>query len=423
MPSPTDSDAQRAPQRRGRIVAAGVVVLVAMGAGTYAATRHSGSAHTGAPASSGLTLSNQQCAPQWRGMPAGPGTLTITNHAAVVAEVLMIDSRGRTLTQIETVAPGTTASAPLVVGAGKYRIQCLLSTGTVLTSPTATVTGTSSVPVPAAIAKATDAELQPAADAYQTYVDKTLATLATQAATLETDIARGKLTQARTDWLDAQLTWCAMGAAYGSFGQLGDEIDGLAQVLPNGVNTTSWEGLHRIEYGLWHGQSAATLKPVAQQLQANITALQGVLPIPGGVADTQRYAAVAPSDLPVRAHEILEDTLRDRLSGQADYGSGTEYEQAAADVAATKVVLGDLTPMLDARTSSLVPEANADLSALNAALNATKSGGHWQPMSQVPQTERMAVNGTLGAALEVLADVPQLLGEVDPHNAAVANPD
>ena len=36
-----------------------------------------------------------------------------------------------------------------------------------------------------------------------------------------------------------------------------DAIDGSPDGLPDGVNDPSFTGFYRIEYGLWHGQSAS----------------------------------------------------------------------------------------------------------------------------------------------------------------------
>ena len=72
--------------------------------------------------------------------------------------------------------------------------------------------------------------------------------------------------QAKTDWLAAQLDWERVGASYDSFGDLGLAVDGLPDGFAKGVNDPGFTGLHRLEYGLWHGQPAAELLPVADAL-------------------------------------------------------------------------------------------------------------------------------------------------------------
>jgi high-affinity iron transporter len=66
----------------------------------------------------------------------------------------------------------------------------------------------------------------------------------------------GDTARARAAWLTAQLRWERVGAAYGSFGDLADAIDGLPQGLSGGTSDSAFTGLHRIEYGLWQANRA-----------------------------------------------------------------------------------------------------------------------------------------------------------------------
>ena len=159
-------------------------------------------------------------------------------------------------------------------------------------------------------------------NAYRAYVRAKLDALARQVATLQEALTARNTAAAKADWLTAQLTWCKIGAAYGSFGDTCDAIDGLAAGLPKGVDDPGFVGLHRIEYGLRHGQTPTSLVTYTHRLTTDIATLKRTLPT----------VTIDPTDLPLRAHEILEDTQRDRLSGAADYGSGTVYAQSAADL-------------------------------------------------------------------------------------------
>jgi iron uptake system EfeUOB component EfeO/EfeM len=83
--------------------------------------------------------------------------------------------------------------------------------------------------------------------------------LAVQTAALASDVRDGDLAAARRDWLTAHLQYETLGAAYDSFGDFDEEIDGRADAV--GVNSPKWTGFYRLEYGLWHGQSAQELRP------------------------------------------------------------------------------------------------------------------------------------------------------------------
>ena len=221
---------------------------------------------------------------------------------------------------------------------------------------------------------------------------------------MQRDLDAGDPAQAKRRWLDAQLTWERIGAAYGSFGDLGDAIDGLPQGLREGVDDPDFTGLHRIEHGLWHGQTAAELAPAAAQLTTDVHELRSKLD----------EVTVDPTDLPVRAQEILEDALRDHLSAMSDFGSGSSYALTLANVDGTRAVLEALAPLIDARSPELLATVNPRLDALEQALLATRDRGAWRGVADTPLAKRQHVTAAIGESLETLANIPTLL-EVPPQ--------
>ena len=210
---------------------------------------------------------------------------------------------------------------------------------------------------------------------------------------------------AKEDWLTAQLDWERVGASYDSFGKLGLAVDGLPDGLPDGVNDKNFTGLHRVEYGLWHSQSAATLLPVAATLASNVAVVQHNLTSVGLAGD--------PTNLPVRTHEILEDALRDHLSGIDDQGGGAAFAQTYADVVVTRALLGYLAPLINARQPGLPAIADSQLDILKGALLATRVNGQWESLGTASPAAREHVDAAIDAVLETLAAVPDLL-EVPP---------
>jgi high-affinity iron transporter len=257
---------------------------------------------------------------------------------------------------------------------------------------------------PSVVRPVSIADLRPAATAYAAYVRPRLATLLTQVAVIRADLTSGNLADARSDWLAAQLTWEQLGAAYGGFGALGTAIDGLPQAFPGGVDDPRFTGLHRLEYGLWHGRPTAELVGVTDQLTSDIQTLLQKPPL----------ITVDPTDLPVRAHEILEDASRDHLTGLTDEGAGAAYAETYADVAGTRIVLTELAPLIDERAPRLPPAIESQLAALDQALVATQVNGQWQAPASTPVALRQRVNAAIGAVLENLSDIPTLL-EVPAH--------
>jgi hypothetical protein len=248
-----------------------------------------------------------------------------------------------------------------------------------------------------ATAPVTRADLQAATAAYRQDVATALQTLTGQTDALAAAVDAGDLERARSLWLDAHLGYVRLGAAYDTFGAFDTRIAGRADGLAMGVDDPAFAGFLRLEYGLWHGQTAGQLAPIADQLAVNVHGL--VTAFSGLQTD--------PLDLPRRAHEILENGLQFELTGDADEGSHTTLATLRADVDATRAVLAPLEPVIRPRQPVLWTVVTAGLSALAARLDAFRQpDGSWLPLAQLTRSQREQLNGTVGQLLEQLAEVP-----------------
>ncbi|MEY9939158.1 EfeM/EfeO family lipoprotein [Streptacidiphilus sp. MAP5-3] len=269
--------------------------------------------------------------------------------------------------------------------------------GQAVTSAAVTVSGGAAV---AAVLPVSEQDLAAPLAAYKQYVDAGLATLQGQTAKLAADVHAGDLAAARQDWLTAHVQYSSLGAAYGTFEDFDKRINGRADGLPLGVADPDFHGFHRLEYGLWHGQSAAQLAPVADELATDVTGLRKAFP-------AQDFD---PSDLPLRTHEILENTLQFELTGDTDEGSGTNLATAQANLAGTKELLTLLRPLISARSPQLLGTVDADITRFGALLQqARQADGSWTPVEQLDPTLRATLNGALGQLLEDLSPIPDLL--------------
>lgn len=247
----------------------------------------------------------------------------------------------------------------------------------------------------------------PELHAYRTYVTGKLSTLRSQLAALSAATGSGNLARARSAWLTAHLTWLEIGqddGAYGAFGALGGDIDGLAAGHPQGTSDPGFTGFHRIEFDLWTRRDlraadadAATLRHLLVQLMR--TPVSTYLP-----ASTNGIA-----NWLLRPHEVLEDALRDSLTANDDYGSGTDLASITADVGAVRELLSELEPGLHLVAPQLVGNARAELDSLLGAIDATRSNGTWVSIQNLPIRQRQQVDADVDAALETLAPLPDLL--------------
>jgi high-affinity iron transporter len=383
---------------------AGVLIAVpAVAAGATIATLPA----PAADAASGVTVTRANCAPEWTSADPGTKTITVTNHSGLAGEINLEDASGAVIGEIETIGPGTSAPLTATLAAGTYTFKCLMGSLAATESQPVTVSASvgASVAAPVAVKPVTVAELAGPNKLYQAYAAAQLTDLAAATAAIEAGLRHGNLAQAKRDWLTAQLDWEQVGASYNSFGDLGIAVDGLPDGLPDGVSDKGFAGLHRIEYGLWHGQPASELLPVAVALDKNVATVRKNL--------TSDDLAGDPTQLSLRAHEIIEDALRDHLSAVDDEGAGAAYPMTYADTQVDKAVLGYLSGLIGQREPGLVATADSELATLDAALLATKADGQWQPLTAVSLDKRQHVDAAMGALLETLAAVPDLL-EVPP---------
>jgi high-affinity iron transporter len=361
---------------------------------------------SGDAASTDIAITESACGTGWSSPAGGTQSFVIKNNGANTAEVYLINPISNAVFgEDPDVTPGSTETMNVSIGAGAYVFRCSFVDGTVLNSATYQVTG--SGPVQAGVAPVTEQDMQDPVYQYRGYVQQSLPTLLAAAERLDADLKAGNLAQAKADWLPAHLDYERLGAAYGTFGDFDQEIDGSAGGLAQGTATPDWTGFFRIEYGLWHGQSAAVLGPLGDSLVADIKGL--IKAFPGQTTPA--------NDLPLRTHEILENALQFQLTGIQDYGSGTTLATLYANTQGTAQVLATISSLIQARDPSLLGGINAGLATVQADLTALGAGpctsacAMPDPLGSLTTAQRQRLDADLGQLLENLSVVPDLLEE------------
>ncbi|MCX5094825.1 FTR1 family protein [Streptomyces sp. NBC_00365] len=396
--APTEPRAAKpsTPRRLPRwTVPAALVAAPALIAGiTIAAS--SGKPASGTPV---VEVSAADCGKGFTAPKPGRQTFQVRNTGSRTSEIYLIDPVSNAVYgEVEGIAPGTTRALTATVGTGSYAWRCVPNGGKTVTSAAVRVSaGGGSVQ---AVLPVSEKDLAAPLAAYRAYVDQGLADLQTKTRTLQSDLDADKLDQARKDWLPAHTRYASLGAAYGTFADFDAKINGRTAGLAGGVEDPAFTGFHRIEYGLWHGQSAATLAPYAKQLAADVDALRKDFP-------KQDFD---PADLPLRTHEILENTLHRELSGNADHGSGTELATTEANLDGTRELLTLLRPLIDKRNVKVLPAVDTWMRRTEQLVLAQRAeDGSWTPLDKLSDTDRQRLDGTVSQLLEDLAPIPDLL--------------
>jgi iron uptake system component EfeO len=357
------------------------------------------------PASSSATaisFNDSSCGGAWQLARPGWHTFEITNDAENGAEVDLTDpASGAVYGELENIGPGTTAPLSLDVGSGKYAFVCEVQDFDPLTGPTATVGGhEQGAP---AILPVTYNDLYPLEKEYARYTEGGLQVLARQTTALAAAVRGGNLAAAKRDWLTAHLQYETLGAAYDAFGTYDDEIDGRADAL--GTGNPRWTGFYRLEFGLWHGQSAHELTAVAVTLNTNVRQLLAWWP-------SQQIPLI---DIGLRTHEIMENALEFQLTGHDDYGSGTTLATVLANIQGTRYLLSLLRPLLAPRYAQL-PEVYTGLTFLQSLIEKERlRSGWWVPVSALPTATREDIDAACGQLLQELSPIASI---AEPRNTA-----
>jgi iron uptake system EfeUOB component EfeO/EfeM len=341
-----------------------------------------------------ITVSDGACGTGWHRVRAGMQTFQVRNSGTGGAEAYLINpATGAVFAEVSGLGPGTTRPLSLDLGSGSYAFQCFIQDTDTLTGTTVRVGGHHHG-APGILPITADDLLGPAR-VYHAYVSAGLDTLARQVGVLSRLIRAGRLNAARAAWLPAHLTYGRLGAAYGTFDNFDDEIDGRPDGLARGVSDPAFTGFYRIEYGLWHGQGASQLGGPAAKLDRDVLALRRAWP--GMEVDLL--------DLGLRTHEILENALEFQLTGHDDYGSGTTLATTAANITGTRELLTILHPLLAARHPDL-PAVYAGLDKLDRLLVAEeRPGGHWTPVHALGTDRRQQIDAAAGQLLQELAPI------------------
>lgn len=373
--------------------------LLTAAAALVAAAGLAGCSGGGNPGGDVITMTSDACGGAWHVPGPGWHTFEVRNGNGVGGEVDLVDPRsGGIYSELSAFGPRTTTPMRVDVGSGQYAFRCLFQDADPMTGPTVTVAGhAAGTP---AIEPVTYNDLIPPAKAYQGYVQAGLRKLKGQVTSLADDVDGGNLSRARADWLPAHLEYETLGAAYGTFGKADDEIDGRADAP--GVNSPRWTGFYRLEYGLWHGQPAAELKPVADKLRSDVAALLSSWP----------SQEIPLTDVGLRTHEILENALQFQLSGHDDYGSGTTLATTLANVRGTYELLSLLRPLLTPRYPGL-PAVYTWLSRLSGLLQQQDSRGSWKAVSALSPETRAGIISACDQSLEELAPIASI---TEPRN-------
>jgi high-affinity iron transporter len=235
---------------------------------------------------------------------------------------------------------------------------------------------------------------------YRAYAQRWVADAVSGASSLQRALASGNRSAAELAWGVTWSDYLHLGAVYGLFAEQNQAIDGNPGVLPAGASDPRFVGLHRIEMGLWTGESLASLIGYDGLLQRDLERLHGVV----------AHVQFTPLEYATRSHEIIEDAQRDLLSGMDVPWSGQGVLGTAAGLAATEEVVHTLEPLISGRENT-EGEVRSELLMLSGVLASIdhRHRGAYPSLAQLGPYEHEQLNGYVAGALSALEQMPGVL--------------
>jgi iron uptake system component EfeO len=349
----------------------------------------------------------ENCGKGWSDPRTGALTFTVKNTTIAGEEVyLQSATDGKVYGELEGIGPGASQRLQVVLGAGSYRFACLPEDNEPVAGPVVRVKGSGTVHgLTPGVALVTPNDLYPAAHSYETWIGSQLPVLLSDATSLDADVRSGNLGAAKRDWLAGHLVYESLGAAYGAFGDADTAINGDPAPGLGFMTDPDLTGFHRIEAGLWGGQTATALAPFTARLVSDVASLQ------------QSFARthVNVLDVGLRAHEILENAIQFEATGARDAGSHTSLATIGANLAGTEQALSPLHDILETRYPQLATAESWLTRSAGFVASLRQADGSWPAVDQLDRSRRATLDADLGRTVELLAPVAAIC---DPRSPA-----
>ncbi len=339
------------------------------------------------------------CGQGWAGADHGDLDFVLTNTTVAGEEVYLQGADGKVYGELENFGAGTTRRLQSRLPNGRYRFVCMPDDLQLTHGPLVRVTGAAHLPhLTPGSAIVTQNDLIEPVQQYHDWVAGRLGVLAADADALSAAIASGDRDTAEDAWLTGHVEYESLGAAYDAFGDWDAAINGAPAPDTTALNDPELTGFHKIEALLWSGAPLPAAQPFAQQLVSDVRGLQSDF----------TAAQLSPLDVPLRAHEIIENAIEFELNGGTDAGSGTTLATVAANLYGSREALAPLLPLLRSRYAGL-GETESWLDRADALVAGFRQpDGRWTPLDDLTTAQRETLDATLSETVEHLAPIAEI---------------
>lgn len=247
------------------LLGAGILVLAGGGAFYLASQKATRPVEAGAIV---VRVGDKTCEPMDLTVPAGRSVFEIENASNRPIEWEILDGV-MVLEERENIAPGFKSQLTARLKPGVYDITCGL-----LSNPRGKLTVTASVHLEAERAKPPlKAFIGPLSE-YKVYLALQSGQMIEATKALASAVDTGDIAAAKAAYAAARVAYRHVESVSGRIADIENAIDPIAVYLAGREQDPAFTGFHRIEFGLWKGNSTAGLKPIVDKLASDAAALR-----------------------------------------------------------------------------------------------------------------------------------------------------
>ncbi|WP_329003176.1 iron uptake system protein EfeO [Kribbella sp. NBC_00709] len=338
-----------------------------------------------------VKASDSGCDLSRRDVKSGTSTFSVSNGGSKITEFYVYAEGDRVMGEVENIGPGLKRDLIVELPTGKYQAVCkpgMVGDGI---RGDLTVTGDA----PAQVDE--DALLKQATESYQRYINSQVVALEQQTTEFTTAVKAGDLAKAKALFPVARTYYERVEPVAESFGDLDPKIDARVNDVEPG---TEWTGFHRIEQGLWVGNTTKGMEKYADQLLTDVKTL---------VAKA-KIVKLTPLQLANGAKELLDEVATGKITGEEDRYSHTDLWDFQANVEGSQAAVQALRPALQTRDTALVTQLDTNFKAVFAAVDKYREGDGFKSYN-LTEAEKKALSQVVDGLAEPVSKVAGVIAK------------
>ncbi|SFB41564.1 iron uptake system component EfeO [Cohnella sp. OV330] len=238
--------------------------------------------------------------------------------------------------------------------------------------------------------------LKEAVKKYQQYVVDQTNKLTDQTQAFVDAVKAGNVDAAKAEYVKARVYYETIEPIAESFGELDPKIDArLADV----DDPSTWTGFHEIEKALWVDKSLAGQDKFADQLIADVKALQ---------AEVQKLE-LEPKTVVAGAMELLNEAATSKITGEEELYSHIDLVDLAANVDGSKTVYLSIIPALNESNVELADKLDQAFQDMEKALSAFIKDGQYVAYTELTTDQIREISDRLSALSELMSQTAAIL--------------